>query len=354
MNSRTVSLIETRGSSRERGWQQGRSAQPQILRALTRYRDVIPVVTMRTWEEALREAGKFLPCTQESFPRFVEEIEGIAEGAGCSFHEIWALNCYESLVELRRSARGCTSLSVRNDRTADGHVLLAHNEDWNSVDQDTVYLIHAEPDDGPAFLGLTYGPLLANIGFNAEGIGVAINSVYATDGRVGVPRILFSRAVLSARSIGQAIQACVPQGRAGGYHYLLADSHGELYSVETTATAHNILYGDEGWLGHTNHYLSPRMQVLQQPGVYAGSQVRLNRAQRLLKAQLDRVSVESLQAILRDHVNLPDSICGHEDPNDPPHERGMTIASLVMDLNERVIWAAPGPPCEGEYSVYRL
>ena len=38
-------------------------------------------------------------------------------------------------------------------------VLLAHNEDWISVDRDHVYLVHAEPDDGPAFIGMTYGPL---------------------------------------------------------------------------------------------------------------------------------------------------------------------------------------------------
>jgi isopenicillin-N N-acyltransferase-like protein len=44
----------------------------------------------------------------------------------------------------------------------------------------------------------------------------------------------------------------------------------------------------------------------------------------------------------------------HEDPADPPHEREQTLVSLVMDLTERVMWAAPGPPCEGEYVAYRL
>jgi isopenicillin-N N-acyltransferase-like protein len=201
---------------------------------------------------------------------------------------------------------------------------------------------------------MTYGPHLVNIGLNSEGIGVAIDSVYPTDGRVGVPRVLLSRAVLSASTIGQAIRACVPKLRAGGYNYLLADSHGELYNVETSATTHNILYGDAGWLAHTNHYLSPSMQALEEPGTYASSHVRLNRVQRLLKESLGQVTVEGLEAILRDHVNHPNSICGHQDPQDPAHERVMTIASLVMDLTERVMWAAPGPPCEGEYADFGL
>jgi isopenicillin-N N-acyltransferase-like protein len=74
----------------------------------------------------------------------------------------------------------------------------------------------------------------------------------------------------------------------------------------------------------------------------------------LLQTQLGHVTAESLQALLRDHVNRPDSICMHEDPADPPHERGQTLVSLVMDLTERSMWTAPGPPCQGEYVVYRL
>ena len=58
--------------------------------------------------------------------------------------------------------------------------------------------------------------------------------------------------------------------------------------------------------------------------------------------------------MLRDHVNWPNAICGHENPQDPPHERGQTVLSLVMDLTERAVWAAPGPPCEGEYVRHAL
>ena len=354
MNPQTLSLIRIKGNPRTLGLQQGEQARAQIQRALDHYREVIPRTTRLSWEEAHREARKFLPYGEEAFPQFVEEIRGIAEGAGVAFSEIWTLNCYEGLSEVEKRVWGCTSLALRSEHTVDGHVFLAHNEDWSSVDQGSVYLIQAEPEDSPAFIGMTYGPLLVNIGLNAEGIGVAIDSVYPLDGGVGVPRVLFSRAVLSACTIGEAIRACVPKLRAGGYNYLLADSHGELYNVETSATTHNILYGDEGWLAHTNHYLSPSMQALEEPGTYASSHVRLNRAQRLLKEALGQVAVEGLQSILRDHVNYPNSICGHQDPRDPPHERDMTIVSLVMDLTEQVMWAAPGPPCEGEYTAYGL
>ncbi|MBN1178159.1 MAG: hypothetical protein JXD18_03045, partial [Anaerolineae bacterium] len=347
-------MIETKGGPRERGQQQGEGARDDILAALNRYRELLPRAVQMTWEQAVLEARKFLPYAEEAFPQFVEELRGIAEGADVSFHDVWTLNCYEGLTESRQQVWGCTSMAVRDDCTADGHVLMAHNEDWISVDRDHVYLIRGEPDDGPAFMGLTYGPLLVNVGLNEEGIGVAIDSVYATDGRVGVPRILCARAVLDARSIADAIRACVPKLRAGGYGYLLSDANGELYCVETSAMNHALLYGEEGWLAHTNHYITFKMQALEEAGTYAGSNVRLNRARRLLGGQLGRVTVEGLQAILRDHVNFPDSICAHEDPTDPPHERGQTLVSLVMDLTERMMWAAPGPPCMAEYTAYRF
>ena len=354
MELTALTLVEVEGSPRLRGQQQGEGARGQIHRALDRYREVIPKAINLTWSEALVEARKFLPYGERAFPQFVTELRGIAEGAGVAFEEVWTLNCYEGLSDVRHEVWGCTCLAVRDDHTAGAHVLLAHNEDWRSVDKDNVYLVYARPDDGPAIMAMTYGPLLVNVGLNAAGIGVAINSVYPTDGRVGVPRILCSRAVLAATSIGQAIRACVPKMRAGGYNYLLADANGELYSVETSATTHDLLYGEEGWLVHTNHYLSPKMQALEEPGTYASSHVRFNRARRLLQEQLGQVTVDSLQMVLRDHVNHPNSICAHENPVDPPLERDLTLASLVMDLTAGVMWAAPGPPCQGDYVAHRL
>jgi isopenicillin-N N-acyltransferase-like protein len=354
MTDRAVPLVEVHGGPEARGRLQGEGARPQILKALARYREVLPAALQMAWHDGLREARKFLPYAEEAFPQFVAELRGVAQGAGVPFEEVWTLNCYEGLTEVTQQVWGCTSLGVRNDQTAGGNVLLAHNEDWTSVDRDHVYLVRAQPDGGPAFVGMTYGPLLVNIGLNAEGIGVAIDSVYPTDGRVGVPRILSSRAVLDARTIGQAIRGCVPKLRAGGYSYLLADAHGELYCVETSATTHHILYGEAGWLVHTNHYLSPKMQALEEPGTYSSSHVRLNRARRLLAAQLGSASVESLQSLLRDHVNYPDSICMHEDPSDLVHDRQQTLVSLVMDLTARRVWAAPGPPCQGDYAAYGL
>jgi isopenicillin-N N-acyltransferase-like protein len=353
MATRVLPLYEVRGNARERGRQQGDAAREQVEASLAQYRELLPHATGLNWDEALVETRKFLPYGEVAFPGFVEELRGIAEGADISFLEVWALNCYEGLMQPEQ-AWGCTSVAVSGDLTGNGHVFLAHNEDWQSEDADHVYLVRSIPDEGPSFLAMTYGPLLANIGLNACGLAVAIDSVYPTDVRAGVPRILCARAILAARTIGEAIRACVPKSRAGGYNHLLADASGELYNVETSAATHEIEYGQSGWLAHSNHYLSPKMQALEEPGVYAGSNVRVNRARRLMAAQVGSVTVESLQTLLRDHVNWPDAICSHEDSGDPVHERTQTVASLVMDLTAQVMWAAPGPPCQNDFVPFPL
>ena len=349
----SVPLFEVRGSARQMGRMLGEQAAELIRSMLDDYRTFMHKVSGFNWDEAVRESQKYLPYAQAAFPQYVEEVAGIAEGAGVSFPDAWLLNCYEGVAEDQK-LMACTTIGVNDDVTADGHVYLAHNEDWISGDSKRVYLVRATPDDGPPFLAMSYGPILCNVGMNAAGVAVGIDSVYPDDVRVGIPRVLASRAVLAAERLSDAIRACLPKRRAGGYNYLLTDRSGEIFNIESSATDHDILYAHEGWLVHTNHYLSPRMRPIEQPGVYASSNIRLRRAERLLRRQVGEITAVTLQAILRDHASEPDSICNHEDMGDELHDRSRTLLSLVMDLTDRMMWVAPGPPCCGEYVPHRL
>jgi isopenicillin-N N-acyltransferase-like protein len=348
-----VPLFEIRGSPRTMGRMLGEQAGDLIRSMLDTYKTFMHEVSGLNWAEAVRESHKYLPYAQAAFPEYVEEIVGIAEGAGVSFQDAWLLNCYEGVAEDQK-LMACTTIGVNDDVTADGHVYLAHNEDWISGDSKHVYLVRATPDNGPPFLSVSYGPMLCNLGFNAMGIGVGINSVYPVDVRVGVPQVILSRAVLAAERLSDALRACLHRRRASGYNHLLVDRSGEIFSVESSATRHELLYAHEGWLAHTNHYLSERLQDLEQPYVYASSNVRLRRAERLLRRQAGQIGLDSLQSILRDHVSHPDSICKHEDMSDAPHDRSRTLISMIMDLTEMTMWVAPGPPCCGEYLPHRL
>ena len=114
------------------------------------------------------------------------------------------------------------------------------------------------------------------------------------------------------------------------------------------------IYGMEGYLAHTNNYLTQRMkQVEEKTEDLIGSRVRVNRAARLLRANRQHTP-DTLKAILSDHVNHPNSICSHTDLSDSPLDRQKTIASLIMDLTALEMHVCWGNPCEGTYHTYKL
>jgi isopenicillin-N N-acyltransferase-like protein len=351
-------IVYVTGSHYDMGWQIGidrREVIGQMLDVYRRYFDEEGErVGIADWDEAILHARKYLPFAEESVPQYVEELQGVAEGAGVDFNDLLVLNCVEAITEDALHTN-CTSLAVAPEVTADGSLLVGHNEDWLPDDLDTVYLVHARPADEPAYLAITYGGLLPNIGFNQHGIAQCCDSVYPNDARIGVPRIFVSRAVLAARTLADGIRAALNRRRAAGYNHLIVHVSGEMYNVEVSAEDFDVIYGIDGMLAHTNNYLSRRMRAIEKDSEeLISSRVRYNRAIRLMRSQRGKLSLKSFQAILSDHVNYPQSICNHVDENDSPLERQQTIASLLMDLTTQTMYVSSGPPCQSEYYSYKL
>jgi isopenicillin-N N-acyltransferase-like protein len=306
------------------------------------------------WEGARIQARKYIPFVQERYPRYVEELTGIAEGAEVEFDDLAVLNAMEAVSMDALHLTKCTSMAVNDERTADGHVLIAHNEDWLPEDEPDVVVVHAEPDDEPPFLAMTYGGLLPNIGFNGAGVAQCCDSVYPNDSRIGIPRVFVSRAVLGAENPGDAIGHMLVSHRAAGYNHLLAHESGELYNVEVSARRFAILYAEDGYLVHTNHFLDPQMQSIEsEPDELISTRVRYFRALRLLRSA-PLHTVKSLQVIQRDHINYPNSICCHPDETLTSLDREKTINALVMDLTTRAMHLAWGNPCENQFHTYYL
>ncbi|MCZ7553567.1 MAG: C45 family peptidase [Anaerolineales bacterium] len=350
-------LVHARGTHRQIGQQIGEAMAAQVRHSLESARNLIEESYSSLeldWQGALIQARKYLPFALERYPQYVEEMQGIAEGAGVDCDDLATLNAMEAVTMDALHLTKCTSLAVNEERTADGHVLVAHNEDWVPEDEADVYLVHAIPDDEPPFLAMTYGGLLPNIGFNAAGIAQCCDTVYPTDSRIGIPRIFVSRAVLGARTLVDAVEMALTPQRAAGYNHLLAHESGELYSVEVSARRFAILYGEEGFIAHTNHYLDPKMQAIEnEPDELIGTRLRYFRAVRLLRGSSAH-TIKSLQAIQRDHLNHPYSICNHAVEINDPLEREKTINALIIDLTSRAMHIAWGNPCEHKYHTFYL
>ena len=284
----------------------------------------------------------------------MDELRGLAAGANTPFDDIMVLNAMEAVTTDALHLTRCTSMAVNDERTADGHVLAAHNEDWIPEDENDVLIISAKPDKDPPFLAMTYGGLLPNVGFNAYGIAQLIDSVYPSDSRIGIPRLVVARAVLASRRISGAIGRMLVQHRAAGYNHLLVHESGEMYSIEVSARTFEILYAHDGYMVHTNHFLDPQMRKVEKdPEELLSSRVRYFRASRLLR-QTGQHTIKSLQAIQKDHVNMPNSICNHNIQGLDPLDREKTINALVIDLSSREMHIAWGNPCQNLYHTYHL
>jgi len=350
-------FVKVKGSHREIGRQIGEFARVQVNRSLENAKKLIDdtyKVLELTWEGAQIQARKYLPFAQESYPRYVDEMAGIAEGAGVAFEDLVVLNAMEAVTMDALHLTKCTSFAVNGDQTTDGHVLVGHNEDWLPEDEDDVFLIHAEPDDEPPFLAMTYGGLLPNIGFNAYGIAQCCDSVYPSDSRIGIPRVVVSRAVLAAKAPDDAIRSALTARRAAGYNHLIVHESGEMYNVEVSARRFGIIYPDSSYLVHTNHYLDSGMQAIEtDPDELIATRVRYFRALRLLRSR-SKHTIRTLQDIQRDHVNFPSAICNHADLDADPLDREKTINALVIDLTARVMHIAWGNPCSNAYHSFYL
>ena len=81
-------------------------------------------------------------------PHLVEQIRGMADGAGQPFLDLFFANAFEEvygIVELRPVER-CTAVVLRGT----GRTLLGHNEQWYAGDEGSVGMVLDVSDDGPA------------------------------------------------------------------------------------------------------------------------------------------------------------------------------------------------------------
>lgn len=335
------------GGPRERGAAVGEAFSQPIARSLDFYRAFLGRRGIRS-EDLPRLLGPYRDAASSALPELVAEIDGMAEGSGASWWELFASNAFEeleSLLSLSASAERCTAFAV----TGPGGTILAHNELWYAGDRGNVGVVVASPDQGPAFASPTVVTCLPAVGISASGVAQAIMSLVAEDDGVGIPRVLVSRHSLQAADLPDGARRAAIQGRAGGYAHLFAARDGGTATVETSATRFVVL---DDVRSHANHYLDGRMAALA-PAASPGSVARLERL-RVLLEERSPASPDDAMGVLADHGGGgPESICLHPDEADGD-EASATLFAMVCNLEERRMWVSPGNPCETPFEEVDL
>ena len=209
-------------------------------------------------------------------------------------------------------------------------------------------ILKVQAGDEPEILGVSAGGVGISAGFNAAGISLTGNQLDSNDIRPGVPRLLVVRAILASRFLSAALDHCLLPQRASSYNNLVADSSGEVYCMEGSATDCEPIYIEGDILAHANHYLSPAMRKFETDRNSIGNSVyRYNRAMRLLRQHFGQLTPELFQKLLADHAGYPTSICKHG-------LETVTVFSIIIQLEKLRAWIGRGRACQTDFIEFQL
>jgi isopenicillin-N N-acyltransferase-like protein len=280
----------------------------------------------------LRRAGELVGARLA--PELVDELEGIAAGAGVDARELLAINARTELL----AGRGAGECSLLGRGEPDG-AWLAQTWDWH-------------PALAPAALAWTVGAfttiteagILAKLGQSRAGLAVGLNFLTCTaDGGLdGVPVHIVARLLLEGCATGAEARELLAGVRCSASSCLTVATGDDLFAAELSPGGTRIVEPDaDGWLVHTNHFLLPPLAGRDsQPDTHPGT---LARRARLARAA--RAGTPPLRA-LAEHAPASEPLCRHGDPRGTPWaERRATLLAMLARPATRSLRVAAGPPC---------
>lgn len=338
--------VVTGGSHRDMGVDFGRAAREVIgdlvaesrghWRHWTKGRDIAA---------AKRHAAKFfLPAVARRYPKYLEEVRGIAEGAGVAFDDLFYLTADEELVELWSRPEKCSSAAVRSKEG----MLLGHNEDYPPRYMDRLVIVDAQPDDGPAFLALTYPYIVAgpSCGMTADGLAFAVNSLRFPPRVKGVPTNYLLRDLYSCRTLADVPRALRVRDAVMGNAVVAVSSKDKtaLVAEARYGDVTVIPMGDAGLLAHTNHVRSERVDQSGEDPTW-GSRKRCAALEHLLRRPSDRTRSGLQKALSSEEYGL---MRHGRRGND-----SVTVASAVLDPRRGIMYVAKRGPKGHGFKSYK-
>lgn len=370
-------LIELSGSAYQRGQQHGAAAKLLVQRSIASYSSLFAYCGI-SWADAQQMGAAYRDLIGNFDPDLLCEIEGIAHGSGRHINEILALNARTELLppsypgaphperskliarnEQANSADWgeCTALAIKPAQSATGTTLLAQNWDWLGAQRGALAVLRVQDESGQAFMTLTEAGMLAKIGLNRHGFGVCLNILRSTDdgAHPGLPVHVLLRKLLECHNVDEAIALAAKQTFGASSSVLCADAAGQTAALEFSPRGLEVIQGAQTVLCHTNHFLAPSASKHQASLAPSLSTVpRLQRITALTEMAQGAISVTDLQHMLRDETDGYLSICRRADPALDVDARIETVASVIMDLGQRVMHIAPDVPALVEYQAVGL
>ena len=349
-------IVVLEGSPKERGYVHGTQLKSQITEVIERWKYQLLQISGINPDKLIAEFMEntnFLTAVKKWTPHLLEEVEGIADGAGIEFDAIFALQCgdeewwYSEFVE-QQSRKHCSALgSFKDDQNP---ALLAQTMDISSIFQglEVLQYIKNQESSLKSFV-LTFAGMIALCGVNNRPVGICCNSLVEDLKRSidGLPVAFIVRAVLEQSTLENAIEFIQTIKHASGQNYMMGDAK-RVVSFECSANkvVQYIPHAGAQRLYHTNHPLANDDFIIPSVKKVGGgtTHARFNYLEYRVNDSSKQITVENIKYILSSH-QAP--ICIHH--NNRPGE-GYTFGAVVYSLSTRPeLYLAIGPPCSNKY-----
>ena len=343
------------GTPYERGLKYGQTCKEEIAISVRNYRDLFALRKKLTWEQAQQLSRRYLPAIRALDEAYIDEMQGIADGAGITFDEVLTINARTELLHTGLSAddlvQECTAFAAMAPTTKDDVVLAGQTWDFTLLQRQAVVIVRI-PAEGnrPGLLFFPEAGMIGGKGMNSAGLSLTLNALRTKEHGEGLPVHIRMRRILECTTLNQAYEHAVRGAMPSAANLMMTHKDGVALNVELDPSAIDVLLPQQGVLVHTNHFFGPKNLLTHDHADSGSTYIRLQRAQQLF-CDKHGLTMEDAQAAFRDHKGYPTSICAHPvNPATPVTiTQNATNFGLVMDLTHLEVWLAWGNPCENPF-----
>ncbi|MCP4431007.1 MAG: peptidase C45 [Gammaproteobacteria bacterium] len=331
------------GEPYQRGRQHGEQLKTAIAETIIFYRSIFGLPDV----EILHMAEYFRKLIQSFDASFIDEINGIAEGAEIDPLWIVALNARTEILSYKNAlvSNECTSVYFPQQS------IIGQNWDWGRALEPLTVLMKIVQPCGHTIRMITEPGIVGKIGMNSAGIGVCLNILTLGKKLGGLPVHIVLRGLLDCRSFSAARSLLEDYGDGKASNIIVADADGNGFDIEFCDDRVFMLKPERDYLLHTNHYIGDVINLKNNPD-FASSYRRFDRAEFLLDRGIER-SVTGMCGLLSDDSDSELPIYRDYVADDSVHELG-TVCSIVMSLAEQKMFIRKGKGRDARFFEYGL
>ncbi|MFZ4520457.1 MAG: C45 family autoproteolytic acyltransferase/hydrolase [Bacteroidales bacterium] len=255
---------------------------------------------------------------------------------------------------------GCTSFGIRNNKTADGNLLIGRNFDFYVGEEFAKEKIVAfiRPDSGYFHAFVTWGGMMGAVsGMNEKGVTVTINAANSdVVFRAATPVSLVAREILQyAGNIREAVAVAAKYDVFVSELFLVGSAADNKAVIIEKRPGSQVVYErSNDWIISTNHFQSVQnglsASAIKQRNQTASGD-RFKRVEECLGAQ-KRFSISDIADILRDTSGVKGTSIGLG--NEKTINQLIGHHSIIFSPKELKFWVSTSPYQEGGFVCYDL